>query len=176
MWCHFLRHKKHPPLKQLHIPPYHPNFAKQYQPKNGTSGYPHWLQRLSNYKKALSQLEKAVALSHERALSNLEEQGLIQSFEYTQELAWNVMKDFLEYQGNTAITGSRDAIREAFSAGLVTDGDGWLNTIKSRNKSTQTYNQETADEITSLVVNLYIDLFRAFVIKMEALRPQMSAI
>jgi nucleotidyltransferase substrate binding protein (TIGR01987 family) len=133
-----------------------------------------WLQRLSNYKKALSQLEKAVALSHERALSNLEEQGLIQSFEYTQELAWNVMKDYFEYQGNTAITGSRDAIREAFSAGLVTDGDGWMDTIKSRNKSTHTYNQETADEITNLVINLYIGLFRAFSIKMEALRSQLS--
>ena len=132
-----------------------------------------WLQRLSNYHKALSQLETAVELVQQRKLSNLEEQGLIHVFEYTQELAWNVMKDYFEYQGNTTITGSRDAIREAFAAGLVIDGEGWMDTIKSRNKSTHTYNQETADEVSNLIVNSYMDLFRAFLHKMETLRSQM---
>ena len=128
-----------------------------------------WVQRLSNYRKALGQLEEAVELALERKLTKLEEQGLIQAFEYTQELAWNVMKDYVEYQGNTAITGSRDAIREAFNIGLITDGEGWMDTIRSRNKSTHTYNQETAADIADRTINLYINLFKAFLQKMEAL-------
>ena len=53
-----------------------------------------WQQRFSNFQKALEQLEKAINLSEERELSNLEKQGLIQAFEFTHELSWNVMKDF----------------------------------------------------------------------------------
>ncbi|MEM9992222.1 MAG: nucleotidyltransferase substrate binding protein, partial [Bacteroidota bacterium] len=73
-----------------------------------------WIQRLSNYKKALYKLGEAVTLSKERTLSELEKQGLIQAFEYTHELAWKVMQDFFVYQGNTEIRGSRDATRAAF--------------------------------------------------------------
>jgi len=59
-----------------------------------------WQQRLQNYRKALSQLALAVTLSQQRPLSNLEKQGLIQGFEFTHELAWNVLKDYFVYQGN----------------------------------------------------------------------------
>lgn len=79
------------------------------------------------------QLENAVLLSHERDFTPLEEQGLIQAFEFTHELAWNVMKDYFADQGNISITGSRDAIREAFNKGLITDGEGWMEMIRSRN-------------------------------------------
>ena len=78
-----------------------------------------WIQGFANFKKALSQLKKFV---DKGGLSELEEQGAIQAFEYTYELAWNVMKDFLEYQGQVDIYGSRDAIRKAFQLGLVEDG------------------------------------------------------
>ncbi|WP_295461058.1 HI0074 family nucleotidyltransferase substrate-binding subunit, partial [uncultured Thiodictyon sp.] len=84
-----------------------------------------WQQRFANYRRAFQQLREAVELAAERPLSRLEQQGLIKTFEFTQELSWNVMKDYFEYQGNTDITGSRDAIREAFRRGLVTDGDTW---------------------------------------------------
>lgn len=72
-----------------------------------------WQQRLNNYLRALAQLEEAVQLRNQRPLSRLEQQGLIKAFEFTQELGWNVMKDYFEYQGNPTLTGSRDAIREA---------------------------------------------------------------
>ncbi len=129
-----------------------------------------WEQRLIHYSKALHQLEKAVVLSQERALSDLEEQGLIQVFEFTHELAWNVMKDFSFYQGNSNITGSRDASREAFFSGLITDGEGWMEMIKSRNKSSHTYNQETATEIAGKITNWYFDLFKSFETKMKSLK------
>ena len=59
-----------------------------------------WQQRLTNYEKALAQLISAVNLARQRSLSELEIQGLIQAFEFTHELAWNVMKDYFLYQGN----------------------------------------------------------------------------
>ena len=129
-----------------------------------------WEQRFVNYKRALDQLNRAIDLSHIRDLTELEQQGLIQAFEFTHELAWNVTKDYFEYQGNTNITGSRDATREAFNKGLITDGDGWMEMIKSRNKSSHTYNQETADEIVKKICDDYADLFNNFGQKMKTLQ------
>ena len=97
-----------------------------------------WEQRLNSFATALAQLTKAVVLAGQRPLSDLEQQGLIQAFEFTHELAWNVMKDYFTFQGSQAITGSRDAVRESFDKGLITDGEGWMGMIKSRNKSSHT--------------------------------------
>ncbi len=115
-----------------------------------------WQQRLANYEKALSQLQKFVDKGE---LSELEEQGLVKSFEYTYELAWNTIKDFLEYQGETEIYGSRDTIRKAFSLGLIEDGEGWMDMLASRNKTSHTYNEETAAEICRAILVHYHPLF-----------------
>jgi len=131
-----------------------------------------WKHRFENYKKALLQLRKSVSLGKERPYSELEEQGIIQAFEFTHELAWNVMKDYFYYQGNSSITGSRDATREAFQFGLIEDGDSWMEMIKSRNKTSHTYNNEIATEIVWKILNVYFDLFTAFEIKMEQLNNQ----
>jgi len=118
-----------------------------------------WLQRFSNFKKAFNQLDSAVQLSEERELSDLEKQGLIQAFEYTYELSWNMIRDYFRWQGNTGITGSRDAIREAFANGLIEDGDGWMQMLKDRNRTSHTYNEETAQEILKNILQLYHPLF-----------------
>ena len=131
-----------------------------------------WQQRLSNFQKALGQLNKAVELSFEKDLTDLEKQGLIQAFEFTHELAWNVMKDYFEYQGNTSITGSRDATREAFNKGLITDGENWMEMINSRNQSSHTYNEDTAEEIVEKVKHFYLKLFIDFQNKMEEIRQK----
>lgn len=70
-----------------------------------------WIQRFDNYQKALATLGRGVKLARERSLSDLEQQGLIQGFEFTHELAWNVLKDFLENQGILGLIGFRDAAR-----------------------------------------------------------------
>lgn len=127
-----------------------------------------WVQRLSNYKRACKQLVAAVELSAARELSELERQGLIQAFEFVFELAWNVMKDYFIDQGNADITGSRDAIRHAFKQGLVTDGEGWMEMIKSRNQSSHTYNEAVARAISDKVVERYCDLFVTFEVEMQA--------
>lgn len=115
-----------------------------------------WKQRFSNYKKALGQLQKFIDKGD---LSDLEEQGLIKSFEYTYELAWNTLKDFLEFSGQSDIYGSRDAIQKGFQLGIINDGNGWMDMLKSRNKTSHTYNEATAKEISQAVVSVYYDLF-----------------
>lgn len=129
-----------------------------------------WEQRLANYTRALAQLVGAVELARTRELSEIERQGLIQVFEFTHELAWNVMKDYFAYQGNTAITGSRDAVREAFNKGLVEDGEGWMEMIWSRNQTAHTYNEKVAAEIADRIVALYSELFQAFHARMQRLK------
>lgn len=117
-----------------------------------------WIQRFTNFSMVLSQLDKFIAKG--KSLNELEEQGLIQSFEYNFELAWNLIKDYYEYQGETAIQGSRDAFRLAFRRGLIEDGEGWMNMIESRTKTTHTYNKEMADEIAAAILNQYYSLFK----------------
>lgn len=128
-----------------------------------------WKQRLHSYTKALAVFTEAVELARSRPLSPLEKQGLVQSFEFTQELSWKVLKDFLEYQGAaTGILGSKDAIRRGFAAGLISDGDTWMDMIASRNLASHTYNQETADEILQKCVESYAPQFQQLQKRLEA--------
>lgn len=131
-----------------------------------------WVERLQNFKSAFTQLQKAVELSQTKSLSDLEKQGVIQAFEFTHELAWNVLKDYFEYQGTTSITGSRDASREAFQKGLISSGDVWMEMIKSRNLTSHTYNLQIANEITNKALNEYFVAFSELLDKMTTLIPQ----
>ncbi len=115
-----------------------------------------WHQRFLNYQKALSQLQKFIDKGE---LTELEVQGLIKAFEYTFELAWKTLKDFLEFKGQTDIYGSRDTIRKSFELGLIDDGENWMDMLGSRNLTSHTYNEETANEIRDAVINCYYNLF-----------------
>jgi nucleotidyltransferase substrate binding protein (TIGR01987 family) len=129
-----------------------------------------WEQRFENFNRALSQLKVGIILMNERQLTMLEEQGLIQAFEYNHELAWNVLKDYLEeYGGHTGLIGSRDTTREAFKRGLIEDGECWMNMIKSRNLSSHTYDEETAKKLISLIAN-YFEAFTKLQDKMNSLK------
>lgn len=120
-----------------------------------------WQQRFDNFKKALNQLDGAVTLARERELTDREKQGLIQAFEYTHELAWNTLKDFLEESGNKNIYGFKDTTRLAFHSGLIENGEIWMNMIQSRNQSSHTYNEEVAEEIVTKIINNYYHEFAA---------------
>jgi nucleotidyltransferase substrate binding protein (TIGR01987 family) len=141
-----------------------------------------WQQRFSNYVKAFVKLEEAVlkikeeynidengTIAEDNFLDDIIKEGLIQRFEYTHELAWNVMKDFLANAGNNNIFGSKDATREAFALGLISNGEVWMDMISSRNKTSHTYNEETADDIFIKIINEYYPEFKQFKNKMEAL-------
>ena len=142
-----------------------------------------WEQRFSNFRKALKKLTEAIDYikkdldkkevdikleSTDEILEDIIKEGLIQRFEYTYELAWNVMNDYALYQGNSEISGSRDAIRYAFSANLISNGNLWMDMIKSRIKTSHTYNEETAEDIYKKILNEYHSLFLAFEQTMES--------
>ena len=83
-----------------------------------------WKQRFSNYQKALQRLKDNIEyfstfLAENTTPADILKQGLIQSFGFTHELAWNVMKDYAVYQGNSEIKGSRDAVRYSAQVGLI---------------------------------------------------------
>ncbi|GAB3563865.1 nucleotidyltransferase substrate binding protein [Spirosoma luteolum] len=139
-----------------------------------------WQQRFANYNRAFAKLDQAVTrikatyyrndVLQEDLFDDADElikEGLIQRFEYTHELAWNVMKDFLMDRGTTPIYGSRDATREAFSTGLLDNGEVWMAMIASRNKTSHTYNQATADEIFLHILDFYHPAFLHFQNVME---------
>lgn len=121
-----------------------------------------WKQRFQNYLGSLEQLKAAFELSQERELSVLENQGVIQAFEVTQELSWKVMKDFLEENGYNQIYGSKDSIRLAFNTKLITNADIWMDMIKSRNLMSHTYDYAEMLEIIEIIFNKYIIEFENF--------------
>ncbi len=129
-----------------------------------------WIQRLNNFSKAFSQLQEGVTTAEQRPLSKLEEQGLIQAFEYTHELAWNTLKDFLESRGARDLYGSRDTTRQAFKTGLLDNGEVWMEMITSRNLSTHTYDEATANQIVAAIRNHYCAEFEALRIRLDRLK------
>jgi len=118
-----------------------------------------WHQRSDNFDKALGQLAAAVELSRQRKLSQLEEQGLIQAFEFTYELSWDLIKDYYENQGEVNIQGSRDSFRLAFKRELISEGEIWMSMIKSRVMTSHTYDEKTAAEIAHKIINQYYPEF-----------------
>lgn len=128
-----------------------------------------WIQRFNNFSKAFQQLQAAYELSKTRQLTELENQGLIQAFEFTHELAWNTLKDYIEHTGGQNLIGSKDTTREAFQTGLISNGTVWMEMIKNRNLTSHTYNQETSSLITQNIIELYVPNFIEFSEKMKSL-------
>ena len=128
-----------------------------------------WKQRFDNFNRALHQLTLAVELSAQRPYTDLEKQGVIQGFEFVHELAWNVLKDFLEYEGIADIVGSRGAVREAFKRGVIADGEVWMDMIDKRNLTSHTYNAELAQSLVTTIVGNYHPAFVALQTHMRGL-------
>lgn len=115
-----------------------------------------WVQRFNNFRKSLAQLTRFMDTIE---LNELEQQGLIQSFEYNHELAWKTQKDFLEAQGVSELYGSKNVAREAFKNGLIEDGALWLDMVKSRNLSSHSYDEEATKELICDITDRYYDEF-----------------
>ena len=131
-----------------------------------------WKQRFEHYSAALARLHEAVDLASEPATSPATHQllleGMIQRFEFTQELAWKLLKDYEEFQGHTDIYGSRDAFRIGLEIGLI-DDSRWMETLRDRNITSHTYEEETAMEVVSKIQITYIPLFDKLEHKMKSL-------
>lgn len=128
-----------------------------------------WIQRYNHFNKALNQLTKFVK---KEELNELEQQGLIKAFEYTYELAWNTIKDYFELQGETGITGSRDALRLAFRRGLIEDGKTWMDMLRDRTLTAHTYNENIAEEISCAIINKYYPEFVALKTTLQNLKDK----
>jgi nucleotidyltransferase substrate binding protein (TIGR01987 family) len=125
-----------------------------------------WHQRLQNLKSAFNQLKDFI---DNTPLNKREEQGLIQSFEYNFELSWNTIKDFYETQGESNIQGSRDAFRLAFKRGLISNGDVWMDMIKSRVLTSHTYNEKIAKQVIQAILMKYYPEISLLIKKLEDL-------
>lgn len=138
-----------------------------------------WIQRFENYHRALGRLTKAIHILDDDTERDEDERdlmrtGVVKSFEFTLELAWNVMKDYAEYQGHRDIHGSRDALRKAFSMGLIED-DRWMNSIADRNLASHDYDESVVNHVYSSIISVYHPLFKAFEKKMQSiLEPELS--
>ena len=127
-----------------------------------------WKQRFEHFVNAFKQLRNAKTIASEREFTELELQGVIQAFEVSQEFSWKVMKDFLEEQGKIDLFGSKNAVREAFNVGLISDGDIWFDMIKSRNVTSPIYDEQEVKVILETILNIYFTVFIAFEIKMKS--------
>lgn len=119
-----------------------------------------WIQRFHNYRKALARLTKGVDLSGERGLNELEQQGLIQAFEFTYDLAWKTLQDLLRTLERPNDNGGPNVIlQQAAADGFIKDGEGWKELKKSRELTSHTYDEELADEVADKIVNQFHGLF-----------------
>ena len=131
-----------------------------------------WMQRANSFEKTFTRLKAAVKLAEQRELSNLEAQGLIQGFEYTHELAWKTLKNFLEAQGIVNLYGSRDTTRTAFRNGFVENGEVWMDMIDKRNLTLHTYDEETAAEVVTAICNTYFAEFEKLLARFQQLKEE----
>jgi len=132
-----------------------------------------WVQRFANFGKAFVRLKAAVEIARQRPLSDLEEQGLIQGFKCTHELAWKTLKDFLEAEGVEDLYASARAVtRIAFRDGLIADGGVWMNMISDRNLTSHTYNEKVARKIAAAILDYYFGEFELFHNKFAQLKKE----
>ena len=129
-----------------------------------------WVQRANSFERALGRLRAAVKLAEQRELSDLEAQGLIQGFEYTHELAWKALKNFLEAQGTLNLYGSRDTTRTAFRNGLIENGEVWMDMVDKRNLTSHTYDEEVAAQVVMTIRNAYYAEFEKLLVRFQQLK------
>jgi nucleotidyltransferase substrate binding protein (TIGR01987 family) len=118
-----------------------------------------WIQRFNNYRKALKRLREAIEQSEEEELSDLEQQGLIKAFEFTFDLAWKTLQDYLrEHKRPNDNGGPNVIIAQALADGIIKGEDDWKSMKKSRDLSSHTYEEETADDIAEAIIGTYFTL------------------
>lgn len=111
-----------------------------------------WKQRFENFDKSYKLLKK---YSNQKITTELERAGIIQFFEMTFELAWKVLKDYLEAEGYS-VKSPRETVKQAFQIGLIEDGHIWIDALSNRNLTTHTYDEALAEKMTKEILNSYL--------------------
>jgi nucleotidyltransferase substrate binding protein (TIGR01987 family) len=113
-------------------------------------------ERFQDFNNAFARLTESL---HMKSESSIIIDGAIQRFEFTYELAWKVMRAYLEQQGVFEPKTPRDVFRESYKIGLIADGDGWLDIMTDRNLTSHTYNEAAAREIYQKIKTKHWELF-----------------
>ena len=120
------------------------------------------LQKIEHYISALAQLEQAVTIYQKSQQDSLYRDGLIQRFEFTVELAWKSLKEYLEDQGFViTVSSPRAILKEAYAAGVILDGEGWNSIITARNITSHVYDEKTAEDVAAQICNDFLPLMQA---------------
>ncbi|NLW24459.1 MAG: nucleotidyltransferase [Clostridia bacterium] len=125
-----------------------------------------WKQRFANFQKATNQLTEFI---NKGELNKFEVQGLIQCFEYTFELAWKTMKDYLEYQG-FIVKSPRQTIKTAFQVELIKDGHIWIDALEKGKLMAHTYDEQIAKEVELLIREKYYKVIKDLCLKLGELK------
>ena len=111
-----------------------------------------WTQRFENLDKSYKLLNK---YAKQPITTELERAGIIQFFEMTFELAWKVLKDYLEAQ-EYLVKSPRETVKQAFQIGLIDNGHVWMDALSNRNLTTHTYDEELANKMTNEIITMYL--------------------
>ena len=111
-----------------------------------------WKQRFENFEKTYKLLKK---YSSQSISTELEKAGMIQFFEMAFELAWKVLKDYLESEGYM-VKSPRETIKQSFQIGLIDNGHVWIDALSDRNLTAHTYDQELASKMTHEIISIYL--------------------
>ena len=123
-----------------------------------------WKQRFSNFERAVLLLERTLQIE---TPSEAERGGLIQFYEMSFELAWKVMKDYLEDEG-FSVKSPRQAIKQAFQSGLLEAGQVWMDALGDRNLTAHTYNEAIALQVVAQIRTHYFPALHQFYETMKA--------
>ena len=115
-----------------------------------------WKQRFQNFGRGVVLLREALE-NGPAALSALEKEGVIQRFEYTFELAWKTLKDFLEAGGLViSPVTPRQVIKDAFAAKVLADGQAWVDMLDHRNLLSHTYDRAVFENAVDTIAARYL--------------------
>ena len=128
-----------------------------------------WMQRFSNFRKALQNLDYALAIRNPDVAQRA---GMVQFFEMCLELSWNMLKDYLESQGFSDLKSPRATLKKAFEIGLIEDGSSWLKGLEDRNLTSHLYNDEIASQVEQMIRDIYTPLFHSLDGRFAALRHE----
>jgi nucleotidyltransferase substrate binding protein (TIGR01987 family) len=121
-----------------------------------------WKQRFQNFESAYQTFFRTLERLKSEPDDEIIQMALVQAFEFTYELAWNVMKDYLENDGFDEVKNAKQTIRTAFQAELITDAEGWMETIQKRNMASHAYNQTILHETVTFIQDEFFPLVRKF--------------
>jgi len=105
-----------------------------------------WQQRFSNFSKSCALLAEIDSYEPENTIAIIQE-GFIQRFEIAFDLAWKTLKDYMNFLGHDMQPSPRPVIKEAFAAGIIADGQVFIDMLDARNSMSHRYDEETFNEV-----------------------------